>query len=87
MDHGPVKPAYGYRIDYAGKTVVLSGDTRYSENLIAVYSHIVPSPAKEKDLERPTRKTYSGPLAVGYDLMSISIGEKITVEKRDVPVE
>ncbi len=35
VDHGPVKPAYGYRIDYAGKTVVLSGDTRYSENLIA----------------------------------------------------
>lgn len=35
VDHGPVKPAYGYRIDYAGKSVVLSGDTRYSESLIA----------------------------------------------------
>ncbi|MCM3877931.1 MAG: MBL fold metallo-hydrolase [Thermoanaerobaculia bacterium] len=35
VDHGPVKPAYGYRIDYAGKSVVFSGDTRYSENLIA----------------------------------------------------
>ena len=35
VDHGPVKPAYGYRIDYAGKSVVLSGDTRYSENLVA----------------------------------------------------
>ena len=35
VDDGPVKPAYGYRIDYAGKSVVLSGDTRYSENLIA----------------------------------------------------
>jgi len=34
VDHGPVKPAYGYRIDYAGRSVVLSGDTRYSENLI-----------------------------------------------------
>ena len=54
---------------------------------LAVYSHIVPSPAKEKDLDGPTRKTYSGPLAVGYDLMTISIGEKITVEKRAVPVE
>jgi ribonuclease Z len=30
-----VKPAYGWRIDYAGKSVVFSGDTRYSENLIA----------------------------------------------------
>jgi len=142
VDHGPVKPAYGYRIDYAGKSVVLSGDTRYSENLIAhakgcdvlvhevvapeverrhaavrdpaaidriiahhttpedagrvfsaveprlaVYSHIVPSPATEKDLVAPTRKTYSGPLAVGYDLMSISIGERITVEKRALAVE
>ena len=35
VDHGPVKPAYGYRIDFAGRSVVFSGDTRYSENLIA----------------------------------------------------
>jgi ribonuclease Z len=35
VDHGPVKPAYGYRIDFAGKSVVFSGDTRYSENLVA----------------------------------------------------
>jgi ribonuclease Z len=34
VDHKPVKPAFGYRIDYAGRSVVLSGDTRYSENLI-----------------------------------------------------
>ena len=54
---------------------------------LAVYSHIVPSPATERDLVAPTRKTYSGPLAVGYDLMSISIGDKITVEKRVVSVE
>ncbi len=142
VDHGPVKPAYGYRIDYAGKSVVLSGDTRVSENLVAhakgcdvlvhevvapeaerrhaqvrepaavqriiehhtlpedagkvfsavkprlaVYSHIVPSPATEKDLEGSTRKMYSGPLAVGYDLMSISIGKKITVERRAAGVE
>jgi len=49
---------------------------------LAVYSHIVPSPATEKDIVPPTRKTYSGPLAVGYDLMSISIGKKIRIEKR-----
>ncbi len=34
VDHAPVKPAFGYRIDYARRSVVLSGDTRYSENLI-----------------------------------------------------
>ncbi len=142
VDHGVVKPAYGYRIDYQGRSVVFSGDTRPSRTLVenargvdvlihevvvpsvemmrsavadvakirriidhhttpedagkiftevkprlAVYSHIVPSPAAEKDLVAPTRKTYSGPLAVGYDLMSISIGEKVTVEKRVAAVE
>jgi ribonuclease Z len=34
VDHGPVKPAFGYRLDYVGHSVVLSGDTRFSENLI-----------------------------------------------------
>lgn len=34
VDHGPVSPALGYRIDYAGRSVVLSGDTRFDENLI-----------------------------------------------------
>jgi ribonuclease Z len=34
VDHGPVKPALGYRVEYGGHSVVLSGDTRYSENLI-----------------------------------------------------
>ena len=34
VDHTPIKPAFGYRIDYAGRSVVLSGDTRVSENLI-----------------------------------------------------
>ena len=34
VDHGPVKPAFGYRVDYQGHSVVLSGDTRPSENLI-----------------------------------------------------
>lgn len=34
VDHSPVTPAFGYRIDYRGRSVVLSGDTRTSENLI-----------------------------------------------------
>lgn len=36
VDHGAVKPALGYRIDYAGHSVVLSGDTRQSPTLIRV---------------------------------------------------
>jgi ribonuclease Z len=34
VDHGPVKPAFGYRVDYSGHSAVISGDTRSSENLI-----------------------------------------------------
>jgi ribonuclease Z len=34
VDHRPLKPAFGYRVDYSGHAVVLSGDTRVSENLV-----------------------------------------------------
>ena len=34
VDHGPVKPAFGYRIDYGGHSVVISGDTKPSDNLV-----------------------------------------------------
>jgi ribonuclease Z len=33
-DHKPVEPAFGYRFDSRGKSVVVSGDTRPNENLI-----------------------------------------------------
>jgi ribonuclease Z len=134
VDHGEVKPAFGYRVDFAGYSVVLSGDTRFSENLIhfsegtdllihevvdpdalrtnnpsmspgrlkailghhttaeqagtifarvkpklAAYSHIVPGDAAE--LIPSTRKTYSGPLEVGEDLMSFEIGDKVVVHR------
>jgi ribonuclease Z len=137
VDHGLVRPALGYRVDFGPRSVVLSGDTRPTPNLVkfargtdvlihevvateaewrgaagnltaeqvrrviehhttpedagkiftavhprlAVYSHIVPSTAKDSDLIPPTRKTYSGPLEVGEDGMTIEIGEKIRVER------
>jgi ribonuclease Z len=34
VDHDPVKPAVGYRFEGGGRSVVISGDTRPSENLI-----------------------------------------------------
>lgn len=34
VDHGEVRPALGYRIDFGGHSVVLSGDTKYSPNLV-----------------------------------------------------
>ena len=135
VDHGPVRPALGYRVDLGGHSVVLSGDTRPSENLVkhargadvlvheviapdaerggaassfsrqqreriiahhttpeqageifakvepklAVYSHVVPSFATAADLVAPTRKTYSGPLEVGEDGMTIEIGDAVRV--------
>jgi ribonuclease Z len=134
VDHAPVRPAFGYRVDYGGRSVVLSGDTRVSQNLIrnaqgvdllvhevaspeslqragtrperaksvighhvtpeqagevfaktkprlAVYSHIVQPDATEQDLIPPTRKTYSGPVEVGEDLMVIQVGENIDVRR------
>jgi ribonuclease Z len=132
VDHADIKPAYGYRVDFGGRSVVISGDTRYSENLVrhakgtdvlvhevidaalfrarmrnltaeqidsivghhttvedagrvfaqvkpklAVYSHVIPW--NTKDLLSLTRKTYSGPVEVGADLMKIDIGEEVRV--------
>lgn len=54
VDHGPVAPAYGYRIDYQGRSLVLSGDTRPSDNLVEhargvdVLVHEVVSPEAER---------------------------------------
>jgi len=131
VDHGPlIKPAYGYRIDFDMRSVIISGDTRYSENLekhaqgatlvihevaipnqeyyektpivkyimahhispeeagalfarvkpkLAAYTHFVflgspdyPTPTVA-DIERKTREKYSGPLALGTDLMAFDV--------------
>ncbi|MBI3784896.1 MAG: MBL fold metallo-hydrolase [Deltaproteobacteria bacterium] len=34
VDHLPVEPAYGYRFEFRGRSVVISGDTKKSDNLI-----------------------------------------------------
>ena len=35
VDHGDaIKPCFGYRFDYRGRSAVLSSDTRYNENVI-----------------------------------------------------
>jgi ribonuclease Z len=140
VDHGGIlQPALGYRIDYGGKSVVISGDTRPNENLVryasnadviiheviaarpellaksadarrivglhtlpedagrifervkpklAVYYHVVllttdPSipPPAVADLMPKTRTTYSGPLEVGEDLMTILVGDTVDVQR------
>jgi len=132
VDHGPIKPAFGYRVDYAGRSVAMSGDTRFSENLIQhsqgvdVLIHeteqLPPPNPKQSERERAqqekavrelhtlpeqtatvfnrtkprlavyshggspaivaeARKTYSGPLEIAEDLMTIEIGEKIEIRR------
>jgi ribonuclease Z len=34
VEHDPVKPAFGFRFDGGGRSIVVSGDTRPSENLM-----------------------------------------------------
>ncbi|MGE0740286.1 MAG: MBL fold metallo-hydrolase [Hyphomonadaceae bacterium] len=36
VDHGPVRPAFGYRVNYGGRSVVISGDTKQSAVLTRV---------------------------------------------------
>lgn len=36
VDHRPVMPAVGYRIDYKGRSVVISGDTAHDPRVISV---------------------------------------------------
>ncbi len=35
VDHSPIEPAFGYRIDYKGRSVSISGDTVYHEGFIS----------------------------------------------------
>jgi ribonuclease Z len=52
---------------------------------LAVFNHILLyGDVTEKDLVAFTRKTYSGPLEVGEDLMTIEVGPKVLV-RRFVP--
>jgi ribonuclease Z len=130
VDHYNNIPTFGYRIEYKGHSVVLSGDTRYSENLIrfakgtdllvhevvvapdtlsksdprynilmqhttpeevakvfndvkpklSIYSHISKLYGHtEEDILRRTKAHYSGPIIMGEDLMSFSIGDSVSV--------
>lgn len=40
VDHGDVTPAFGYRIDFRGHSVAISGDTTPSENLVKFASGV-----------------------------------------------
>jgi ribonuclease Z len=137
VDHGDLlKPAVGFRVDYGGRAVTISGDTRFSENLIkhamgsdllvhqvataptamldnpvirvilahhtkpeetgTVFSQVKPKmavfyhfvllggpgipPVTEKDVFDGARKTYSGPLLIGEDLMALRLDRDAVVQ-------
>ncbi|MCM3879971.1 MAG: MBL fold metallo-hydrolase [Vicinamibacterales bacterium] len=40
VDHSPVTPAFGYRIDYQGRSIAISGDTKPSDNLVKFASGV-----------------------------------------------
>lgn len=138
VDHGAfATPAFGYRVDANGRSVVVSGDMRFDERVVdhargadvvitevispevearraqvrdpkalerilarhispeqagtlfsriaprlAVFTHVVPSPATAEDLLPPARTTYTGPLVAGYDLMTIRVGDAVEVYPR-----
>jgi ribonuclease Z len=137
VKHGQIKEAFGFRVDYKGRAVVISGDTGPSENFVkyaqgtdvvvhevgvarpellekfpwarqimtlhsspedagrefsrikpklAVYTHFSMlsgegvSEVTIPEIVARTRTTYAGPLEAGEDLMSISIGDTVTVQ-------
>jgi len=63
VEHDPVKPAFGYRFDYGGRSVVVSGDTRPCPNLVAhargadVLVHEAQSNALVRIMEQAARDT------------------------------
>ncbi len=131
VDHFPIVPAFGYRVEYKGHSVVLSGDTKYSENLIryakgtdllvhevaissrtldktdpkyhimahhtnpeqaaTVFNAVKPKLAvfyhfvrlyggTTEEIMKRTKVNYQGPLVLGEDMMSFSVGDSITVK-------
>ena len=139
VTHANLKDAFGFRVDYRGHAVVVSGDMTPNENFVkyaqgadvvihevgvarpellerdpgvrqmlathhsspedaardftrirpklAVYTHYtrprrddIPEVSIAEILSR-TRAIYSGPLEAGEDLMSVSIGDSVTVQR------
>ena len=40
VTHPPIEPAYGYRFDYGGRSVLISGDTTKDDNLIGAAQNV-----------------------------------------------
>jgi ribonuclease Z len=58
VNHEPVEPAYGFRVDYAGHSVVYSGDTKPNQNLVA----------HSQKVDVLIHEVYGWPRADGYEV-------------------
>jgi ribonuclease Z len=130
VTHGRVAPSYGYRLDYAGRSIAISGDTSPNDTLVAackgvdvliheaidldllrklvesqpirqaiierhttaeqaasIFSRVSPrlavfshSPGTAGIVEQ-TRRSYSGRVEMGEDLMVIDVGDEVRVHR------
>lgn len=132
VDHKPVTPAFGYRIEFGDRVIVLSGDTTYVKSMeeqardadvliheiadaskkllqrnkrlrqVVAYhttpeqmitllqktnprftalNHVLLFGIDEQSVLAKIKAEYQGEIVVGYDLMKIGVGNKITVNK------
>lgn len=131
VDHKPVTPAYGYRIEFGDRVIVISGDTTYARSVVeqasgadvliheitaasesllkknkrlrqvvayhttpeqmvnllqkskprfTALNHVLLFGVGEREVLAALNEKYQGEVMMGYDLMKISVGNKITVE-------
>lgn len=82
--HDPIKPAYGYRFDYKGRSVVISGDTRYWPPLAkaAKGADVLIHEAQNADM---TKQLASGLAMLGNARMSSLMTDTLTYHT--TPVE
>jgi ribonuclease Z len=76
VDHRPIVPAYGYRFDYRGRSVVVSGDTVKSPGLSAA--------ARGADVLVHEAQANHLVAAIGDAAEAIG-GERVTTIMRDIP--
>lgn len=83
VDHGEfIRPAYAFRVEYAGRVFVHSHDTRYNENLIAqaqgadVFVHEIAAATEETFAKNPKAK-----VAIDHHATPREVGSVFTQTK------
>ncbi len=101
VDHPPMVPAFAYRLDSADRSIVISGDTKYSANLVAlaknadvlVHEVMLPEAVERlvrnvpnaKDLERSILSHHTSAEDVGR--VAAAAGVRMLVLSHFVPAE